>query len=177
LPLALIPTGVRAMREPALALPSSAADRRARLAGLGRPVRVALLGCGKAKLDRPAPAAQLYTGSLFRQALRYSESRFDERYVLSALHGLVALEKELEPYELALKSLRRREREAWGGRVAQHLASLFAGLQVEMTFLCGRDYTDEVLWRLPRAWTVLEPLRGLALGQRLAMLSKDSLAR
>jgi len=150
----------------------AAAERRARLAGLDRPVRVALLGCGKAKLDRPAPAAQLYTGSLFRQALRSSEGRFDERYVLSALHGLVALDKELEPYELALQSLRRREREAWGGRVAHHLASLFAGLGVALTFLCGRDYAAEVRWHLPRTWTVLEPLRGLGLGPRLAMLKQ-----
>jgi len=148
------------------------AERRAHLAGLGRPVRVALLGCGKAKLDRPAPAAQLYTGSLFRQALRYGAQRFDQRYVLSALHGLVALEKELEPYELALKSLRRREREAWGARVAQSLASLFAGFEVELTFLCGRDYADEVRWRLPPTWQVSEPLRGLGLGQRLAMLKE-----
>lgn len=147
------------------------AERRAHLAGLGRPVRVALLGCGKAKLDRPAPAAQLYTGSLFRQALRYSESRFDERYVLSALHGLVALDKELEPYELALRSLRRHERESWGGRVAQSLVALFADFEVELTFLCGRDYAAEVRWRLPRTWMVLEPLRGLGLGQRLAMLN------
>jgi len=66
--------------------------------------------------------------------------------------------------------MRRREREAWGWRVAQRLESLFTGLQVELTFLCGHAYTAEVRWRLPRTWTVLEPLRGLPLSQRLAAL-------
>ena len=32
--------------------------------------KIALLGCGKAKLAIPAPARELYTGSLFRAALR-----------------------------------------------------------------------------------------------------------
>ena len=45
--------------------------------------------------------------------------------------------------------MRRREREAWGWRVAQRLESLFAGLPVELTFLCGHTYTAEVRWRLP----------------------------
>jgi len=68
--------------------------------------------------------------------------------------------------------MRRREREAWGWRVAQRLESLYAGLQVELTFLCGHTYTAEVRWRLPRTWTVLEPLRGLPLGRRLAALAE-----
>ena len=45
-----------------------------------------------------------------------------------------------------------------GWRMAQRLESLFAGLQVELTFLCGHAYTAEVRWRPPRTWTVLEPL-------------------
>jgi len=53
----------------------AAAERRERLAALGRPLRVALIGCGKRKLDRPAPAEHLYTGSLFRRALRFTEGR------------------------------------------------------------------------------------------------------
>src|SRR5687767_13876257 len=45
------------------------ARRLERLHSLGRPIRVALIGCGRSKLQRPAPAAELYTGSLFGKAL------------------------------------------------------------------------------------------------------------
>jgi hypothetical protein len=136
---------------------------------------VALIGCGRSKLQHPAPAARLYTGSLFRQALAFTEGRFDERYILSARYELVALDQVLHPYDLDLRSMRLREREAWGSRVAGRLEALFTGLQVELTFLCGHEYAAHVRWNLPRIWSVVEPLRGLPLGRRLAVLSGHQL--
>jgi hypothetical protein len=59
--------------------------------------------CGGHKLDRPAPARDLYTSSSFRLALAAAET--DAEFsggtvlVLSALHGLVALDTVLAPYD------------------------------------------------------------------------------
>lgn len=68
-----------------------------------------VIPCGGGKLDRAAPARDLYTGSLFRHALvnveRLAAMDVDEGrgparvLILSALHGLVELDTVLEPYD------------------------------------------------------------------------------
>jgi hypothetical protein len=61
--------------------------------------------CGAGKLDRPASARQLYTGSQFRHILAAAEAAAEDGHVvliLSALYGLVDLEAELEPYDLRM---------------------------------------------------------------------------
>jgi len=53
------------------------------------PLTICLVGCGKSKLDRAAPAKDLYTGSLFRAARAFAEqtvSRIKE--LIFPLHGL-----------------------------------------------------------------------------------------
>lgn len=68
-----------------------------------------VIPCGAEKLDRPAPARDLYTGQMFRHALRcveriaaddVAEGRGPARVlVLSGRYGLVELDQVLEPYE------------------------------------------------------------------------------
>lgn len=60
-----------------------------------------VIPCSGAKADVAyAPARELYTGSFFRLALAAAE-RVDgaEVFVLSALHGLVPVDKVIAPYE------------------------------------------------------------------------------
>lgn len=58
--------------------------------------------CGAAKLDHPAPARDLYTGSMFRYALAAALAEAEDTgatvLILSALHGLVELDQVLAPY-------------------------------------------------------------------------------
>lgn len=67
---------------------------------------LAVIPCGAQKLERPAPARDLYTGQLFVSALRAAEvvvaRRGGEVMVLSALHGLVGLDRPLEPYDVTV---------------------------------------------------------------------------
>lgn len=61
-----------------------------------------VIPCGARKLDRPARAGDLYTGSYHRACRRAAEAlRPDRLLILSARHGLLALDDEIEPYDTA----------------------------------------------------------------------------
>ena len=55
----------------------------------GRTRSIALVGCGRAKRDVPAPASDLYTSRGFRLRAAYAEQEADQWFVLSAEYGLV----------------------------------------------------------------------------------------
>jgi len=66
---------------------------------------LAVVPCSAAKLDDRAPAADLYVGSLTRSGLLAGEALqlagvVDRVLILSALHGLVELTDELDPYDV-----------------------------------------------------------------------------
>lgn len=139
--------------------------RRARLTG--RRVRVALVGCGKSKLDRPAKARDLYTGNLFRAARTYAERCTDEWLILSASHGVVEPDTILEPYERTLSSMRLSELEAYWRRNRSWLDQTYHGLDVEFVGLAGRDYLGGL-----GGLNLSEPLDGMGIGQRLKWLKE-----
>lgn len=82
------------------------------LAGDEYPGITYVVPCGGAKLDRPAPARELYTGSMFRHTFEHASrcAELDEAaglgparvLILSALHGLVDPDQVLEPYDLRM---------------------------------------------------------------------------
>lgn len=137
----------------------------------GRPLRLALVGCGKAKRSTAAPARELYTGSLFRSAWRYAQATADQVLILSAQHGVLSPDEVLEPYDSTLTTMRRADRDAWASRCALDLRARFAGLPVHVVFLAGEAYR----LALPAAWSVESPLDGLGLGRRLACLASLNL--
>jgi hypothetical protein len=146
-----------------------------------------LVACGKAKLDRPAPARDLYTGSLFRAASAHAERAYDHWYVVSAHHGLVEPDEVLHPYDHTLTELRQAERDAWGRRVVTRLQSSLRHLghqvpwvqlgssrpdltrELELWIHAGETYVRP-LWfplRLHPTITVHTPMQGLQIGQQL----------
>jgi cytoplasmic iron level regulating protein YaaA (DUF328/UPF0246 family) len=66
--------------------------------------KIVIIPCGGAKLETPAPARDLYTGSMFRDTLTTARAMTTENniYILSALHGLIALDQIVEPYDLKM---------------------------------------------------------------------------
>jgi hypothetical protein len=62
-------------------------------------LRVGLVGCVKKTLTHRAPAEDLYVSPLFVGRRRYVEGSCDRWFILSAEHGLVTPERELEPYD------------------------------------------------------------------------------
>ena len=75
------------------------------------------LSCSKSKLNNKAPARELYTGQLFKKAVTWAERHGHHWFVISALHGLVRADQELDPYNFTVKDWRgARERESWAHR-------------------------------------------------------------
>lgn len=153
---------------------SAEAARLERLRALGRPVRVALVGCGKTKRAGEHPARQLYTGTLTRLSLAYGERIADEVWILSALYGLVHPDRVLATYDCRLPT-RNQERAWWGLHVRCSLSNAYLELPLHLIVLAGQDYAQPVLAtpiaQAPRAWTAELPLDGLQLGQRLSWLN------
>lgn len=141
--------------------------------------RVVLVGCGAAKLSRPAPARELYTSNLFRLGLRYAETiAAPERiFVLSAMHGVVDIDKVLAPYNRKLSDLGgKRDRENWGGRTIDVLVRRRSiprrPERGDLIVLAGKDYVDAIA--LPArdvGFKLVDPLNGLTQGARLKWLS------
>lgn len=92
---------------------------------------VVLVGCVKSKLERPAPARDLYTSALFRKERAYAEATGTRWFVLSAEYGLVEPERVIDPYELHLSSTTRDYRADWGKRVVDELTTHLGDLRVD----------------------------------------------
>ena len=68
-----------------------------------------VIACGARKIDtrQPVPAADLYTGSLFRAAKAAAQARTQqagEWLILSAKHGLIHPAAPISPYEATIRS-------------------------------------------------------------------------
>jgi hypothetical protein len=133
---------------------------------------IGLVSCTKAKLDRPAPAGELYAPSaLFRGARCYVERSCDRWFILSAKHGLVAPDRELEPYDQTLNDAGRAERKEWASGVLGELVDEFGDLRGQVFQVhAGSAYLRfGLLEGLLRAGAEVEdPAEGLSFGRRLA---------
>lgn len=152
-------------------------------------MRIALVGCGKSKLDRSAPARDLYTGPLFQKARAYAEVHCDAWYILSARHWAVSPSRVLEPYEARLDSRTKQERYAWGCSAGSSLCKNMVedghtelqmkhgiltypeGENHTLVMLAGSTYVDLLLPRLEgKPFTIEDPMRGMGIGHRLRWL-------
>lgn len=132
-------------------------------------MRIALLGCGRVKRAHPAPARELYCGSLFRAARDHVEARGMPWAILSGLHGLVMPDQVLGPYEGRLP---RRVAAAWWDRLnaAVRRWRVSQGQPVTVIELhMGRRYAELARTCLvsPYGPAIEEPLAGLTVGGRL----------
>lgn len=144
---------------------------------------IGLVGCSSQKLNRPAPARELYCSTLFRKSLAYAEPRCDCVYVLSGALGLVELDAVIAPYDRRLGVL---ERGPWGRRVAAELVARH-GHEIDYMILAGREYADPLTmwlswsdadrgerWRGVPPDRILTPLAGMQIGQRLRWLNEQA---
>lgn len=145
------------------------ADRRSAASHDGAPALL-LVACVKEKLSVPAPARDLYLSPLFKKEREYAEHSGLPWFILSAEHGLVAPDEWHSPYERYLPETSPSFRRVWGIWVVERLellAGSLAGRTIEIH--AGSTYIEAL--RAPLAAkgaSVLEPLAGLRMGQRLA---------
>jgi hypothetical protein len=145
-----------------------------------RPPTIGLVACSKSKLDRAAPARELYTSPLFKMSLSYLQARCGFVYVLSAHHGLVELEQPIKPYDSVLTSRSKAERTAWARRIVGTLVDRH-GRGFMATAMAGDVYTAPLRTAIVSydpmrrgAWQpvgkLVEPLHAMQVGQRLSFL-------
>jgi hypothetical protein len=99
----------------------------------------------KRKLPTAAPARDLYVSPLFHKGRAYAERAGVPWFILSAQHGLVAPDDELEPYDLRLSATSRQYRREWGGGVVAALRKALGsidGLSIEIH--AGSAYVDSI---------------------------------
>lgn len=135
---------------------------------------VALVSCGKGKKAHRSPAGEIYTSTLFKASREYAKHHADEWYILSAKHGLVSPEVEIDPYEETLKNKSKSDREAWSEAVAVELFQMYAG-NAKVIILGGVEYVTFLKGLLTaRGFSVETPLEGMSLGKRTQFLLADN---
>lgn len=152
---------------------------------------IALIGCAAQKLDRRAPARELYVSALFQLALQYAEAVLGaEVFILSAQHGLVRPDQELAPYDLSLADLEPWERAWWAHEVEAQFAEVLGAQMVPSrrpgAGVCDAEWALEQpgvrlvllagqLYRFtpPFPLTFEEPLSGMGIGSRKQWLRQQ----
>jgi len=131
----------------------------------GEVLPLVIVGCGRGKLDHPAPAGELYTGQQFRACMTAARALTtpDRIRILSAAHGLLDLDEVTAPYDVTLASV---------GAVTPYQLRADAErsglLEEPVILLAGAAYTHLARSVWPAAQT---PLAGLAIGKQRARLA------
>jgi len=88
--------------------------------------KIVLLSCTKSKLDKPAPAKDMYSPSpMFQKTKVYGEAlKPDKMFILSAKYGLLPMDKQIEPYDLTLKTMKKDEKDQWGSTVKDQMGKM-----------------------------------------------------
>lgn len=136
-------------------------------------VSIAVVGCSGPKLKHAAPARDLYTSQLFRQALKLAELRHDAIYVVSAKLELVLLDQVIDPYDKTMSSIAKELRPIWGSRVWDGILRRHQKVDRQVFVYAGRDYAQPIRRAGFHQATFHEPLAKLMLGQRLAWLKGE----
>ena len=135
--------------------------------------RIVLIPCVSQKLTHRAKVRNLYTSTLFKLNLKYAEKLApDEIFVLSAKHGLLSLDQEIEPYEQTLNNMRSSEIKLWANNVLNQIRDICFIKDSEFTFLAGDKYRK---YLLPHLENYELPLKGLRIGEQLQKLKEMTL--
>jgi hypothetical protein len=83
---------------------------------------VVLLCSANRKFPHPAPALDLYRSEFFQLGKAFAQQMEpDLIFVLSAEHGLVPAEQELQPYTMTMSALGKGDVKGWGKLVVEQL--------------------------------------------------------
>lgn len=132
---------------------------------------IVLIACASKKRLARAKAADLYSSPLFELSLRYARQVGpDAIFILSAKHGLLALEDEIEPYNVTLTGMPARERRNWAARVIRQLRERADPQNDHFVLLCGEKYRE---YLIPWLASYEVPMKGLQIGKQLQWLKEQ----
>lgn len=132
--------------------------------------KIVLISCVSKKRAVKSRAVELYTSPLFKLNLQYAQKlEPDAIFILSAKHGLLALDEEIEPYDVTLNNMRANERRSWASKVIEQLQVHADLRQDHFIVLAGERYRQ---YLLPSLASYEIPLEGLPIGKQLQYLKK-----
>ena len=131
--------------------------------------KIVLISCVSKKLPTRARAQDIYVSALFRLNLQYAKKLNPEAiYILSAMHGLLGLDDEIEPYDLTLNTMSSRQIKAWAGKVMDQINACSDLTHDHFVFLAGEKYRK---FLLPHLASYEVPMQGLTIGRQLQFLN------
>lgn len=108
---------------------------------------IILISCVSKKGTQKCKAKNLYTSDLFKKAWTYANSiKHDDIYILSAKHGLLNPDTEIEPYDVTLNTMKSKDKQSWVDMVMQQFQA--EGIDLNNThfiFLAGKAYCDPLI--------------------------------
>jgi len=112
--------------------------------------------------------------TLFRKSYAHAKKTYDVVGILSAKYGFLLPNDVIEPYELTLNKMRRRERLEWAERVFKQMQERLSLTHIKKIFFhVGVKYREYLLPMLKNMGTeCIIPLEGLSLGEQLAWYNR-----
>ena len=145
--------------------------------------RVVLISCVSKKKSTKSKAKDLYISPLFKTSLAYAYSlNPDKIFILSALHHLLDLEMEIEPYNVTLSNIPKSKRKEglivlspaekieWGKNVVKMLSERTDLQRDHFIILAGQEYIKPIFTFLSN---IDDRLRGMSIGKRLSYLKSQ----
>jgi len=146
--------------------------------------KIILIACVSQKGDKKAKAKDLYISQLFKSSLNYANKQNpDKLFILSALHHLLDINKEIKPYNVTLsnvpkdkrkpglKILTSAEKKMWGKKVIEQLSKQTDLKNDEFIVLAGQAYIKPIRNSISH---LADPLSGLRQGERVKFLNDNS---
>jgi hypothetical protein len=144
---------------------------------------IILIACASQKRDSKQKAKDLYISTLFKHSFAYaSRQQHNKIFILSALHCLLDIDKEIEPYNVTLSNVPKakrkqgliiltpQEKTEWGKKVLQQL-SIHADLRMDkFIILAGEEYIKPIKNGIVN---LINPLKGKRQGERLKFLKAN----
>jgi len=156
---------------------------------INRMKQIVLISCVSRKRKTKSKAKDLYISPLFTYSLVYGQTlKPDEIFILSAKHYLLNLETEIEPYDVTLSNVSRKERDnkpnlkvlskiekkEWGRIVLEQLSKKANLEKDKFIFLAGQSYIKPIRIELMKRGLnniyFEEPLKGKKQGERVKLL-------
>jgi hypothetical protein len=145
--------------------------------------KIVLIACVSKKGKVKTKAKDLYTSQLFKYSLAYAYSlNPDKIYILSALHHLLDLEVEIEPYNVTLSNIPKSKRKQglkvlnpeekikWGKKVIEMLSGQTDLQNDQFIILAGQEYIKPIK---PYIKNIEDRLQGLGIGKRVSFLKNN----
>jgi hypothetical protein len=142
--------------------------------------KIILIACVSKKELFKTKAKDLYKSQLFKSSLAYANSlNPDKIFILSALHHLLELDAEIDPYNVTLsnipkskrkqglKVLNLKEKTEWGKKVTEMLSAQTDLQNDQFIILAGQEYLKPLK---PYLRNIDDRLNGLGIGKRISFL-------